>query len=55
MKQLIEAYNELTRRFEDWVMKHILPPFFKTIEFGLKMTMLYAFYLLAQNIINELF
>ena len=55
MRQLIEAYNELAQRFEDWAFKYILPPFFKLMELGLKVTMFYAFYLLIQNIIKELF
>ena len=55
MRQLIEAYNELAQRFEDFAFKFILPPFFKLMELSLKVTMFYAFYLLIQNIIKELF
>ena len=55
MRQLIETYNELSQRFEDWAFKYLLPPFFKAIELGLKVTMFYAFYLLVQNVIKELF
>ena len=55
MKQLIEAYNELTQRFEDWVFKHIVPPVLKIIEIGLRLTMIYAFYLLVVNAVNEMF
>ena len=55
MKQLIEAYNDLTQRFEDWVFKNIVPPALKVIEIGLKITMIYAFYLLIMNGFNELF
>ena len=54
MKQLIEIYNELVQQFEDWAFKYVIPPAFKIIEITLKLTMFYAFYLLAQNIINEL-
>ena len=53
MRQLIEAYNELAQRFEDWAFKYLLPPFFKLMELGLKVTMFYAFYLLVENIIKE--
>ena len=55
MRQLIEAYNELVQRFEDWAFKYVVPPFFKLMELGLKVTMFYAFYLLAKNIIKETF
>ena len=55
MKQLIEAYNELAQQFEDWAFKHVVPPIFKIIEIGLKLTMFWAFYMLVKNAINELF
>lgn len=55
MRQLIEAYNELVQRFEDWAFKYVVPPLLKTIEIGLKITMFWAFYMLAKNTINELF
>ena len=55
MKQLIEAYNELAQRFEDWAFKYVVPPVLKIIEISLRLTMLYAFYLLIVNAINEVF
>ncbi len=55
MIKLLEAYNNLAQQFEDWVFKHIVPPVLKVIQFALKLTMLYAFYLLVVNAINELF
>tara|TARA_Y100001972_G_scaffold122748_1_gene168852 strand:- start:1091 stop:1258 length:168 start_codon:yes stop_codon:yes gene_type:complete len=55
MKQLIEAYNELAQQFEDWAFKYVVPPIFKIIEIGLKLTMFWAFYMLVKNAINELF
>ena len=51
----IEIYNNLAQRVEDWAFKYIVPPILKGIQFGLKLTLFYAFYLLAQNIINEVF
>ena len=54
MKQLIETYNELVQRFEDWAFKHVVPPVLKIIEIGLRLTMLYAFYLLIKNGIQEI-
>ena len=55
MKQLLEMYNETSQRFEDFALKHIIPPSFKLIEIVLKLTLFYSFYLLVVNGINELF
>ena len=55
MRQLIEAYNELAQQFEDWAFKYVVPPVLKTIEIGLRLTMIYAFYLLIVNAVNEMF
>ena len=53
MKQVIEAYNELAQQFEDWAFKHVVPPTLKIIEIGLRFTMIYAFFLLVKNAIDE--
>ena len=53
MKQLIETYNELVQQFEDWAFKHLVPPVLKIIEIGLRLTMIYAFYLLIVNALKE--
>ena len=53
MRQLLEIYNEAVQQFEDWAFKHILPPVFKLIEVALKLTLLYAFYLLVKNALTE--
>ena len=55
MIKLLEIYNDLVQRFEDWAFKHIVPPILKGVLFTLKLTMLYAFYLLVLNVVNELF
>ena len=55
MKQLIETYNELVQQFEDWAFKYVVPPVLKIIEIGLMLTMIYAFYLLVVNAVNEAF
>ena len=55
MIKLIEIYNDLVQRFENWAFKHIVPPILKGVLFALKLTMFYAFYLLIVNTINELF
>lgn len=53
MKQLIEMYNQAAAQFGDWVFKNLIPPFFKLIETVLKLTLIYSFYLLIANVINE--
>ena len=53
MRQLLEMYNNAAQQFEDFAFKHIVPPTLKIIEIGLRLTLLYAFYLLAKNAINE--
>ena len=55
MRQLLEMYNEAVQQFEDWAFKHIIPPTLKLIEIGLRLTLLYAFYLLVKNAIDEAF
>ena len=53
--ELIKIYNELMQQFEDWAFKYVVPPVLKIIEIGLRLTMIYAFYLLVVNAINEAF
>lgn len=55
MKQLIETYNNAAQRFEDWMFKHALPPMFKVFEIGMRFLLIYAFYLLVVNAVNEAF
>lgn len=55
MKQLIEIYNDASQRLEDWMFKHFLPPMFKVIEIGMRFLLIYAFYLLIVNAVNEAF
>tara|TARA_Y100000114_G_scaffold94971_1_gene88339 strand:- start:254 stop:454 length:201 start_codon:yes stop_codon:yes gene_type:complete len=55
MIKLLEIYNNLVQQVEDWAFKYVIPPALKLIEITLKLTMLYAFYLLIVNTINELF
>lgn len=55
MKQLIEQYNELAQRFEDWAFKNVVPRVLKAFEIALRLLLIYAFYLLIKNGINEVF
>ena len=52
--QLLEIYNDAAQRFEDWSFKYVVPPVLKIIEIGLRLTMIYAFYLLVKNGIQEM-
>ena len=53
MRQLIEMYNETAQQFEEFAFKHIVPPALKIMEVALRLTLIYAFYLLFKNGINE--
>ena len=53
MRQLLEIYNNAAQQFEDFAFKHIVPPALKLMEIALRLTLIYAFYLLAKNAINE--
>ena len=55
MIQLIEAYNSFIQDAEDWAFKHVVPRVLKVIEIALRLTLIYSFYLLVKNGINELF
>ena len=55
MIQLIEAYNNFIQKAEDWAFKHIVPRVLKVIEIALRLTLIYSFYLLVVNAINEMF
>ena len=55
MIKLLEIYNNLAQQFEDWAFKYIVPPALKLIEIVLRLTMLYAFFLLVKNAIGEIF
>ena len=55
MRQLLEMYNNAAQQFEDFAFKHIVPPALKLIEIGLRLTLLYAFYLLITQSIKEAF
>ena len=53
MRQLLDFYNDAAQRFEDFTFKHIVPPVLKVIEVALRLTLLYAFYLLIAQSIKE--
>jgi len=50
MKKLFDMYNEASQRLEDFMFEHILPVVFKTMLFGMRLTLLWAFYLLLTEV-----
>jgi len=54
MRQLIEAYNNFAQQAEDWTFQHIIPRVLKVVEIALRFTLIYSFYLLIVNSINEM-
>ena len=55
MIQLIEAYNNFVQKAEDWAFRYIVPRVLKVVEIALRFTLIYSFYLLIVNSINEMF
>lgn len=54
MIQLMEAYNNFVQQAEDWVFRYIVPRVLKVVEIALRFTLIYSFYLLIVNSINEM-
>lgn len=54
MIQLMEAYNNFVQQAEDWAFRYIVPRVLKVVEIALRFTLIYSFYLLIVNSINEM-
>jgi hypothetical protein len=52
MKRLFDIYTDLSQQLEDFVIMKVLPPIFKLMLFGMKLTLVWAFYLLVQQTIS---
>lgn len=50
MKKLFDMYNEASQQLEDFMFKYILPVVFKTMLFGMRLTLLWAVYLLLTEV-----
>jgi hypothetical protein len=46
LKTIFNAYNEASQRLEDFMFEYILPVIFKGMLFGMRLTLVYAAYLL---------
>ena len=55
LQTLFDMYNETSQRLEDFLYKKVLPPFFKVLLFGMKLTLAWAFYQTVKIVIDELF
>jgi len=55
LKTLSDIYNETSQRLEEFLYKKILPPFFRVLLFGMKLTLAWAFYQTIKNVINDIF
>jgi hypothetical protein len=54
-QDLVYMYNSLMAEAESFMYKKILPPLFKVMLLGLKITLFWAFYQTVKNVGNELF
>ncbi len=51
MKKLFDMYNEASQRLEDFMFEHILPVVFRLMLFGMRLTLLYALYLIFTEVL----
>jgi len=54
-QDLIMMYDTFIAKVEDFTYKKILPPLFKLMLFGMKLTLAWAFYQTIKQASNELF
>ena len=50
LKTIFNAYNEASQRLEDFMFEYILPTVFKLMLFGMRLTLLWAVYLLLTEV-----
>jgi len=55
LKTIFDVYNDVSQRLEDFMFEKILPPFFRVLLFGMKLTLAWAFYQTIKNVINDIF
>jgi len=46
LKTIFDTYNEVSQRLEDFMFEKILPVVFRVMLFGMRLTLVYAAYLL---------
>ena len=55
LKTIFDLYNDVSQLLEEFLYKKILPPFFRVLLFGMKLTLAWAFYQTIKNVINDIF
>lgn len=51
LKTIFDVYNEASQRLEDFMFDKILPVVFRVLLFGMRLTLLWAVYLMFTEII----
>jgi len=51
LKTIFDAYNEASQRLEDFMFEKILPVVFRVILFGMRLTLLWAVYLMFTEVL----
>lgn len=54
-KDIIQIYNTMVTEFENFMFTKVLPPIFRVMLFGMKITLIWAFYQTIKNVGSELF
>jgi len=51
LKTIFNAYNEASQRLEDFMFDKILPVVFRSMLFGMRLTIIWAVYLIFTEVI----
>ena len=51
LKTLFDTYNEASQRLEDFMFGKILPVVFRVMLFGMRLTLLWAVYLMFTEVL----
>jgi hypothetical protein len=54
MKKLSDAYNKFKIKVEGFVFRRVIPPLFKLILIGIQIALVWVFYEMVVNVVNEL-
>ena len=51
LKTIFDLYNDVSQRLEDFMFEKILPVVFKILLFGMKLTLVWAAYLIFTEVL----
>ena len=51
LKTIFDTYNDISQRLEDFMFDKILPVAFRVILFGMRLTLLWAVYLMFTEVL----